>query len=632
MRQLFNNYDIFVRTGKMIRTFTTYLLFILAVATASAVQTRFTMDAPTAVELGQQFRLSFTINEKGSNLALPPGLDKNFDILMGPSTSQSFSMSTINGKTTQEATYGYTYILRAKQEGTFEIRPASIEVGGKIFESNAIKIQVVKMQTKPAQPQAGAGNPGGTGGAGQQQGKPQNVELGSDNLFVRVEMSKQNVFKGEQIVATVKLYVNPNIPIAGFDEVSLPTYEGFYTQDVEIPQQVNFTREVFENKIYQVGILKKTVLFPQQNGKLTIAPFNMSLLVQQQVKQRSFFDDFFNSFRTVKATITSKPVTVNVRDIPNPPASFMGGVGNFNITSAISSEDVTTNDAVTLKVTISGSGNIRLINTPKLDLPSDFEIYDPKITDNVSATASGVSGTKTIEYLFQPRFEGDYTVPAIPFTYFNPGTGSYETKSTSEYLLHVKKGSGDQTAKITGSLRKEDVQLLGQDIRFIEQGGPELELKGYTFFGTPLFYFLYAGSTILFLLLFFIYRKKAKENANIALMRNKKANKVAKKRLKAAAGFMKQNNNEAFHESILKAFEGYLSDKLGIPIADLNRESAVTGLQKKNVEQTIIDDFVSVVDQCEYARYAPASGSEARHEIYSKAETTMGLMEKQIKR
>jgi len=613
----------------MIKYLLTYILLLFTTVSVQAVQTRFTMSAPNAVEMGKQFRLSFTLNERGTNLKLPPGIENNFDILMGPSTSQSTSITNINGQTTQETNFGYTFILRPKQEGTFELRPASIEVRGKIFESNTLKIQVVKPQSQSAQPQSGTG---GGGATDQQQGSPQNIELGSDNLFIKVEMSKQNAFRGEQIVATVKLYVNPNIPIAGFDEVNLPTYEGFYTQDVEVPQQVNFTREVYDNKIYQVGVLKKTILFPQQNGRLAVQPFNMSLLVQQQVKQRSFFDDFFNSFRTVKTTITSKPVTVNVKDLPQAPPSFMGGVGNFSIASNISNQDVTTNDAVTLKVTITGSGNIRLVNTPKLQLPSDFEIYDPKTTDNVSVTGSGVSGTKTIEYLFQPRFEGDYEIPAIPFTYFNPATGSYETKSTSAYQLRVKKGSGDQTAAMMSSRRKEDVQLLGQDIRFIEQGEPELMIKGYTFFGTTPFYLMYAGSTFAFLLLFFIYRKKARENANIALMRNKKANKVARKRLRAAASFMKQNNNEAFHESILKAFEGYLSDKLGIPIADLNRESAVAGLQKNNVEQAVIDDFVTVVDQCEYARYAPASGSEARHEIYSKAETTMGLMEKQIKR
>ncbi|MBN1985534.1 MAG: protein BatD, partial [Prolixibacteraceae bacterium] len=420
--------------------------------------------------------------------------------------------------------------------------------------------------------------------------------------------------------------------ISGFEEVNLPTYEGFYTQDIEIPQQINFTREVYDNKIYQVGILKKTILFPQQNGRLTVEPFNMSLLVQQRVKQRSFFDDFFSGLRTVRATITSSPVSVNVKDLPPAPANFMGGVGNFELSSSISGEEVTTNDAVTLTVKISGTGNIRLIQTPELQLPSDFEVYDPQSTDNVNATNNGVNGTKTIEYLFQPRFEGDYTIPSLEFAYFNPATGSYVTKATREYNLRVEKGTGDQSATVVSSLRKQDVQLIGQDIRFIKQGNPSLNQKGFTFFGTFGFYSVYAGSSILFLLLFLIYRKKARENANIALMRNKKANRVATKRLKAAAAYMKQNNNEAFHDSILKAFWGYLSDKLGIPVADLNRDSAVQKLQDKNVDQKIIDDFVEVVDQCEFARYAPVGGAEARSELYSKAEATMSRLEKQIKR
>lgn len=608
----------------MIKQLATYFFLLIMALATQAEQTRFVMSAPNAVEIGKQFRLSFTLNERGTNLKLPDL--SNFDVLMGPSTGQSTSISTINGRTTQEVTYSYTYILRAKQEGAFEIRPASIEVGGKVFESNSLKIQVVKAQSQPAQPTQPQG------GGDQNQGASQNVELGSDNLFVRVEMNKRNVFRGEQIISTVKLYVNPNIPISGFDEVNLPTYEGFYTQEVDIPQQINFTREVYNDKIYQVGILKKTILFPQQNGRLTIEPFKMSVLVQQQVKQRSFFDDFFNSFRTVKATVNSEPVVVTVKDLPPAPASFMGGVGNFNITSNISSENVTTNDAVTLKVTISGSGNIRLIKTPELQLPADFEVYDPRTNDNVNATANGISGTKTIEYLFQPRFEGNYTIPSIPFSYFNPATGRYETKSTAEYKLNVTKGSEEQSATVISSMRKENVQLIGQDIRFIKQGNALLQIKGYTFFGTTLFYLLYAVSVLLFLILFIVYRKKAKENANIALMRNKKANRVATKRLKAAATFMKQNNNEAFHESILKAFWGYFSDKLGIPVAELNRDTAVAGLQNKNVDQTIIDDFVSVVDQCEFARYAPSGGSEARNELYKKAEKTISLMEKQIKR
>ncbi|QGY42407.1 protein BatD [Maribellus comscasis] len=608
----------------MSKKLATYLLFFFVIFAARAEDTRFIMSAPNAVEMGKQFRLSFTLNERGTNLNLPAGLTDNFEVLMGPSTGQSTSIRTINGRTTSEVTFSYTYILRAKKEGKFEIRPASIEVGGKVFESNNLEIQVVKAQSQPAQPQSGNnGNPNQ---------QSESVDLGKDNLFVKVEMSKTSVYRGEQIIATVKLYVNPNIPISGFEEVNLPTYEGFYTQDIEIPQQINFTREVYDNKIYQVGVLKKTILFPQQNGRLTIEPFNMSLLVQQRVKQRSFFDDFFSGLRTVRATVTSSPVSVNVKDLPPAPANFMGGVGSFNVSSSISSQDVTTNDAVTLTLKVSGTGNIRLIQSPEIQLPTDFEVYDPQSTDNVNATNNGVTGTKTIEYLFQPRFEGDYTIPSIKFAYFNPATGSYVTKSTDEYDLHVVKGSDEQSATVVSSLRKEDVQLIGQDIRFIKQGDASLNSKGFTFFGTIGFYSMYAGSGILFLILFLIYRKKARENANIALMRNKKANRVATKRLKAAAGYMKQNNNEAFHDSILKAFWGYLSDKLGIPVADLNRDSAVASLKNKNVEQQIIDDFVEVVDQCEFARYAPAGGAEARSELYNKAESTMSRLEKQIKR
>ncbi len=610
----------------MIKKLVTYIFLFFLVIGAKAQNPRFTMSAPNAVENGQQFRLSFTLNKRGNKLKLPPGLNDNFQILMGPSTGQSFSSSTINGKTTAETTYSYTYILRAKNEGTFELRPASIEADGKVIESNSLEIRVVKAQSQPQSSQQQGGN------KQSQQRSASNVDLGKDNLFVRVEFSKRSAYRGEQIVATVKLYSHPEIGISGFEEVNLPTYEGFYTQDLEMPKNINLSREVYNDRIYQVGVLKKTILFPQQNGQIKIDPFSLSVLVRQQVKARSFFDDFFDNYRTVRARITSDPVTINVKDLPTEPANFMGGVGNFNVSSEISNTDVTTNDAVTLTVKINGSGNIRLIRTPELKLPSDFEVYDPKATDNVKATDNGVSGTKTIEYLFQPRFEGDYKIPAIKFAYFNPATGTYVTKSTQEYDLHVEKGTEEQSATVVSSLRKEDVQLIGQDIRFIKQGNPSLRSSGNTFFGSTLFYLIYVISAVLFLIIYFVYRKKARENANIALMRNKKANRVATKRLKSAAAYMKQNNNEAFHEAILKAFWGYLSDKLGIPVADLSRDAAISRLNEKGVAEEVINDFVDVVEQCEFARYAPTGGSEARHELYKKAESTMGRMEKQIKR
>jgi len=597
-----------------------YIFLVCTVLTAKAEETSFTMSAPNAVEKGQQFRLSFTVNKRSKDLKLPPGLNDNFQLLMGPSTSQSFS--SINGQTS--VSFSYTYILRAKAVGSFEIRPATIKVKGRVIESNALKIQVVKAQSQPTQQQTQRGNTS-------QQNQTQAVDYGKDNVFLKVSLSKSNVYRGEQILATVKLYASPNVPITNFDEVNLPTYEGFYTQDIEIPQQINFKREVYNGKIYQVGILKKTILFPQQNGKITINPFSMTLLVRQRTAPRSFFDDFFDNSRTVKVRITSKPATVRVKDLPPAPVNYMGGVGNFNITSELSSENVKANDAVTLKLKIIGNGNLRLIRSPELKLPGDFEVYDPKATDNVKAGNNGASGTKTIEYLFQPRYEGDYTIPSIKFAYFNPASGSYVTKSTPEYRLHVDKGADEQTTMIS-SLHKEDIRVLGKDIRYIKQGDSLLKQKGHFFFGSTTFYLIYLLSALAFVALYFIYQKKARENANIALMRNKKANRVATKRLKEAASYMKQNNNEAFHEAILKAFWGYLSDKLSIPVADLNREAAVNRLKKKNVAEDAIADFEEVVEQCEFARYAPVGGAEARHELYKKAETTMGRFEKQIKK
>lgn len=611
-----------MKRSTMIKKAITSILFFFVLTSAYAEQTRFVMSAPNAVEMGQQFRLSFTLNDRGANLQLPPGLTDNFEVLMGPSTGQSTSIQTINGKTTTEVTYSYTYILRARREGTFELRPASVEVDGDIIESNTLKIQVVKAQSSAqTQPQ----------GTDAQQASP-SVSLGGDNLFIRLELSRNNVFKGEQIIATVKLYADPNIPISGFDEVNLPTYEGFFTQDIETPQQINFTREVYNERIYQVGVLKKTVLFPQQNGNITIDPFSMTLLVQQRVRPRSFFDDFFSGIQTVRTTVTSRPVNITVKDLPTQPAHFYGGVGNFNVSSELSAEDVTTNDAVTLKFTVSGTGNLRLIRNPELTLPSDFEIYDPRSTDDIRTTDNGVSGTKTVEYLFQPRFEGDYTIPSIVFAFFNPSSGTYVTRSTPEYTLHVRKGDETASTAVMGAHRREELQLIGQDIRFIRQGNPMLRSKGYTFYGTPFFYSVYAGSALLFLALFLIYRKKARENANAALMRNKKANRVAIKKLKAAAGFMKKNDNEAFHDAVLKAFWGYFSDKLGIPVAELNRDNAINSLKKRNVDEELIGNFVEILDQCEFARYAPSGGSEARDELYKKAVYTMSRLEKQIRK
>jgi len=610
----------------MIRKFKVLLILMLVGYMAMADNVRFIMEGPEAVAAGDQFRLGFTLNEKGTDLQLPDL--SNFDVLMGPSTSQSSSIQIINGKTTQTSSFSYIFILRAKKEGKFTIRPASIKVDGKTYESNSLTIQVVKEQAQQAT---------GNQGQGSQQGSQSEEEapagnISKDNLFVRVSVDKTNVSKGEQILSTVKLYISQNVPLNGFDEVKLPTYEGFWTKDIDVPSQVNFTREVYNGKIYQVGILKKTILFPQQTGTIRINPFEITCLVRQRVRQQQgFFDDFFDNYRVVKAKVVSDPVAINVKDLPNPPANFSGAVGNFSISSSLDKNALKSNEAVTLKLTVNGSGNLTLINAPKIELPQDFEAYEPKTSDNVIASDNGLSGSISFEYLFIPRFAGNFTIPAIQFVFFNPGTRQFETRTTEAFNIKVEKGSDDQNSSVVSSFSKENVKMIGKDIRFIKQNKSELKPKGSSFYGTFEFYIIYILSLAGFAAFFVVNRKKIRENANVVLVRNKRANKVALKRLKEASGFLKTNKPEQFYEAVIKALWGYLSDKLTIPVADLNREKASEKLLSKGIDQETVTELMKIIDDCEFARYAPAAFSGTMNEIYDGAAKVMGIFEKQIK-
>ncbi len=593
-----------------------------------AEETRLVMSAPNAVAVGDQFRLTFNINQRGENLTLPDL--SSFDVLMGPSFSSSTSIQYINGKSSQSQDFAYTYILRAKETGSFTIRPGSIEVDGKIYQSNALTIQVVSGQAQGSTAQGGQAQTDTPSGSGEAEAS--SATISKSDLFIRLELSRRQAWKGQQIIATVKLYANPNLPLAGFEEVNLPTYEGFYTQDIEIPQQINFKREVYNDKIYQVGILKKTVLFPQQTGTLTIKPFSITTQVQQRVRQRSFFDDFFTGVQTVRAKLTSDAVTVSVKELPPAPAGFSGGVGEFRISPELDLNEVTTNDAVTLKLHITGNGNIRLIQTPQLNLPGDFEQYDPTVTDNVRASDAGVTGTKTIEYLFQPKYEGTFKIPPMTFSWFNPQSGPYERQSTPEYELKVTRGSGDAGTSTVRQLRKQDVQSLGQDIRYISQKQERLHPRGSSWFGSTYFWSVYLLGATAFAVFFVVYRKKMEENANIALVRNKKASRLARRHLKVAAGHLRQNQDEAFHDALLKAIWGDLSDKLGIPLANLRRETATEGLEAAKAAPELINKLLAITDQCEYARFAPAAGNKAMHELYDRAAEVITTLEKQIKK
>lgn len=609
----------------MVRKLKLLIVFMFAGLFAMADNVEFVMEGPEVVAMGEQFRLGFTLNDRGTDLQLPDL--SNFDVLMGPSTSQSSSIQIINGKTTQSQSFSYIFVLRAKKEGKFTIRPASIKVGGKTYESNSLNIEVVKGQPQQQQSQGGQQQSGG-----QQQDDTPTGNISKDNLFVRVAVDKSSVSKGEQILATVKLYISQNVPLNGFDDVKLPSYEGFWTKDIEVPTQINFTREVYNGRIYQVGVLKKTILFPQQVGNIRIDPFEISCLVRQRVRQQqSFFDDFFDNYRVVKAKVVSDPVTINVKDLPGQPDGFTGAVGNFSFNGALDKTEGKTNEAMTLKLTVSGNGNLNLINPPKIELPQDFESYEPKTSDKTIASENGMSGSISFEYLFIPRYAGNFTIPAVKFVFFNPNTRQFETKTTEAFNIHVEKGKDDGKSSVVSSYSKEDVKMIGKDIRFIKQNKAVLKQKGSSFYGTFEFYLIYILSIAGFAVFFVLNRKKIKENENIVLVKNKRANKVALKRLKEASIFLKNNQQEQFYEAVIKALWGYLSDKLSIPVADLNREKAAAALLEKGISPEVVSELMMIIDDCEFARYAPAAFSGTMTEIYDGAAKVMGIFEKLIK-
>ena len=600
------------------------LALLLPAILAKADTTSFTMSGPNAVAVGEQFRLSLTLDTRGKNLQLPDMSD--FNVLMGPSTSSSTSIEIINGRTTRNQSYSYIFILQAKKPGTYTINPAAIEADGKMVRSNSLTIKVVKGKAS-----AGNATSGGQRSTPNSSGTVAS-KLDKDDLFVKVNLDKTNVYKGEQIIATIKIYVSPNVPITNFDDVQLPSYAGFWTQDIDIPNQIQFTREVYHNKIYQVGVLKKTILFPQQTGKITIDPFEITCLVRQRVQNsQSFFDNFFDNFRTVKARVTSEPVNVYVKPLPAAPDGFYGGVGQLKMTSSIDKTSAKANDAVTLKITVSGSGNLRLIDAPKVNFPADFDVYDPKTTEKLKSTNNGLTGSKDFEYLAIPRHQGNFTIPPVTFSWFDPRTEKYHSVKTTPYELKIAKGDTDQNATVTSAYSKEDVKFIGKDIRFIKQNQYRLSLKDNYFFGSLVFGLIYLVALLVFVLFIIVYRKKLKENANLQLVRHKKANKVARKRLREAAGYVKSDQAEAFYESVLKAFWGYLSDKLSIPVADLSRDRATAELGQRKVNSETIKRFIAIVDTCEFARYAPSAANSTPADLYEQAAELMGKMEKQIR-
>ena len=581
-------------------------------------------EAADVVVSGDQVRLVFTVNSQDIKDFRAPSI-KGFDVLMGPSRSQQSSIQIINGKRTSNSSTAFTYILLAGSPGTYTIPAASVEVNGEKVFSNAISIKVLPQD----QNSGNSGNNGG-GSASSSRSRAAGSRISANDLFITATASKTTVHEQEAILLTYKVYTVVNLrQLYG----KMPDLKGFHTQEVELPQQKTFTLEHYKGRNYNTTVWSQYVLFPQQTGKLEIPSITFDGVVAQQTVSDDPFDAFFNGggYVEVKKKITTPKVVINVQPLPAKPAGFSGAVGEFKLASSINATDVKTNDAVTIKLTLSGTGNMKLIGTPEVKFPQDFEIYDPKVTDDYKLTNSGLTGTKTFEYLAIPRHAGNFTIPAVEFTYFDLKSNSYKTLKTEAYNLKVAKGQGNADQVISDFTNKESVKMLGKDIRFIKLGDSSLRPKGDFFFGTVGYYLCYLIPLLLFVVFAVIYRQKALENANVAKVKTKKANKVATRRMKLAGKLLAENKKNEFYDEVLKALWGYISDKLSIPVSQLSKDNIEAELTNYGVQEALIAEFIGVLNECEYARYAPGNENEAMDKVYSASVEVISKMENSIK-
>jgi hypothetical protein len=507
--------------------------------------------------------------------------------------------------------------------GKFEITPASFTLKGKIYYSDPMKIEVVSGSSQSQQNVQSGGNTAQNN---------ENVENAGGNLFLNLSVNRKDVYIGEGIVAGVKIYTRTNI--AGINEIKYPAFTNFLKADIETPQLTSLKQENVNGTVYGTGLIQQFLLYPQVTGEMTIDPVQITVLIQQKNGQQDpFFGDFFTSYENVPKAVASKPVRINVKPLPGTkPDDFSGIVGKLALKATLTKDSVKVNDAVNFKITISGNGNLKLAEAPSLKLSSDVEVYDPKITDEIKNTVNGTSGQKTFDFLLIPRHYGDFTIPSVTYSFFNTSTGKYERLASGEFHFHVRKGNEQVTPGIAvyGHVSKEDVKYLGEDIRFIRNNPGNLSKSANMIITKRSYYSLFILAFLIFLSFLFIRREHIRRNADITAVRNRKAGKIAKIRLSNAAACLKRDELDKFHEEILKALWGYLSDKLNIPVSDLTKDNAISSLKEKGIRDDKIKLLTDILDTCEYARYAPSATGSRPADIYNGASELISDVENSI--
>ena len=599
----------------------------LSVMAASA-QTSVRVEVPDVVAADEQFNVTFIIEGENSPSDFQWSSGDDFQLVWGPQQGRSTSISMINGKKTKSSQFTFTYILQPKKTGTFTLPQATAKVKGKEIVSSPVSIQVVSDG-------ASSGGSSGPSGSAHEQGggTPAQAGISDDDIFMRFSFDRTDVVVGEPVTATLKLYRRVNI--AGFENVRFPAFDGFWSQEVEAPSDIEFKRESYNDKIYYTAVLRKYVLIPQQSGTMTVDPAELVCLVNVRVSSggpASIFDGFFDEYRTIRKRVSTPAFKIRVSPLPGgAPESFGGGVGSFSMDARLSKDSIATHEAASLVVTVRGKGNISLIEAPKVSFPPDFEVYDTKVTENVDK--SGTSGSKTYEYPFIPRSHGDFAIAPIQYSYYDVSQDKYVTLKTAPVRFSVAK-SDERTSGASvpvPSMSGQGVKNLNEDIRYIRTKNPELSSKGDFLVSSGLFWALAAMTAVFCAGLYLLLRSVAARRADIVGMKTRKATKMALSRLRQAEEYLRQNLYSAFYEELHKALLGFVSDKLNITASELSRERVCGMLSSAGVPEDLTARFTALVDACEYARYAPDSGNDAMNQHYQEAVNIISVMDSKMK-
>jgi hypothetical protein len=574
--------------------------------------------ARSTVSVGERFQLTYSVSANVSDIRL--GEVKDFELLFGPSLSRSSSTSIFNGSISTSETTTFTYVLKASKAGEFVITPATIEIDGTQYTSNIVKIRVVEGQEQESSQSQSSSSGNVTLPKGQ-----------VPDIMLVQQLSKSSVYEGEPVDLITKIYTK--VGIEQITEVNSPKLVEFMAEDIE--RHNGNGREVVDGVIYQTAEIKRQVLFPQKSGRFTLEPIECECVVKRRVGGGGgIFDDFFGQVQLVKQRVKSKPISVTVKELPDHPSQTSGGVGTLDFKVTVTPQEVKADNTVQVKVTVSGTGNLKYLSLPKPEFNSDFDTFDPSESNHFSLTSAGYKGSKSAEYLVIPRHEGEFVIPAMKFTYFDLNKKQFVTLTQGPFTLNVLKGDGTSDAqgvvKFSGGSR-EDVQYIGGDLRYLRLTEEPLKLKNDFFLGSGLFYTLIIVPVLILVVFVLLYRKHLNDLNNMDKVKVRRANKQAKKRLRTAAKFIKENKREAFFDEVMRALWGYLSDKLTLPLSELTKDNAKEEMQRHSISSEAADEFMHLLDTCEFARYAPAELSESMQSVYDKAVDVIGRLNDNIK-